>query len=135
MDVPTDCSPYSQDVPSGNQLSVQKSRFSNISAEQAFQIKKAFVGENEDCLLARIYSTHFWEGSKFQYMHHFFCFFLPQMIHYMTVNQEPGIEWSPMPLHMHTSIAQPPPAQDTRDLDLQSCAQPLMSEMTQSRGL
>lgn len=70
----------------------------------------------------------------------FFWFFLPQMIHYMTVNQEPGFEWSPMPLHMHTSIAQPgppppPPAQDTRDLYVQSCAQPLMSEMTQSRGL
>lgn len=39
----------------------------------------------------------------------FFWFFLPQMIHYMTVNQEPGFEWSPMPLHMHTSIAQPAP--------------------------
>lgn len=39
----------------------------------------------------------------------FFWFFLPQMIHYMTVNQEPGFEWSPMPLHMHTSIAQPGP--------------------------
>lgn len=73
----------------------------------------------------------------------FFWFFLPQMIHYMTVNEEPGFEWSPMPLHMHTSIAQPPHpptthppasfAQDTRDL--QSCAQPLMSEMTQSSGL
>lgn len=38
----------------------------------------------------------------------FFEFFLPQMIHYMTVNQELGVEWSPMPLHMHTSIAQSP---------------------------
>lgn len=54
----------------------------------------------------------------------------------MTVNQEPGVEWSPKPLHMHTSTAQaPPPAQDTGDLDAQNCAQPLMSEMTQSSGL
>lgn len=69
----------------------------------------------------------------------FFWFFLPQMIHYMTVNQEPGVEWSPMSLHMHTSTAQPPhptpPAQDTGDLDVQHSAQALMSEMTQSRGL
>lgn len=81
---------------------------SHISAQQAVQIKKAFSGEIEHCLLARICSTHFWEGSKFQYMHNFFWFFLPQMIHYMTVNQEPGVEWSLMPLHMHTSTAQHP---------------------------
>lgn len=43
-----------------------------FSAEQTVRIKKAFVGENEHCLLARIYSTHLWEGSKFQYVHHFF---------------------------------------------------------------
>lgn len=43
------------------------------------------------------------------------------MIHYMTVNQEPGAEWSLKPLHMHTSIAEAPPqAQDTRDLYVQS---------------
>lgn len=43
-----------------------------FSAEQTVRIKKAFVGENEHCLLARIYSTHLWEGSKFQCVHHFF---------------------------------------------------------------
>lgn len=53
-----------------------------------------------------MYSTHFWEGSKSQYRHYFF---LPQMIHYMTADQEPGVQWSPMPLHMHTSIVQLPP--------------------------
>lgn len=68
---------------------------------------------------------------------------MPQMIHYIAADQEPGVDWSPMPLHMHTSTAQlppppsllPPPAQDTRDLYVESWAQPLMSEMTQSRDL
>lgn len=51
------------------------------------------------------------------------------MIHYATVNQEPGVERSPMPLH-----PTPPPAQDTRELSVQSRAEPLMSGMTQSRA-
>lgn len=50
----------------------RKLRHSPFKAQRAIQIKKAFVGENELHLLAWICSTHFWEGSKFQYMHHFF---------------------------------------------------------------
>lgn len=34
---------------------------------------------------------------------------MSQMIHYMTADQEPGVDWSPMPLHMHTSATQLPP--------------------------
>lgn len=68
------------------------------------------LGEKEHCLLARICSTHLWEGSKSQYVHQFFSpwFFMPQMIHYIAADQEPGVDWSPMPLHMHTSTAQLP---------------------------
>lgn len=105
-------------------------------------LKRHLLEENEHCLLARICSTHLWEGSKSQYVHQFFSpwFFMPQMIHYIAADQEPGVDWSPMPLHMHTSTAQlppppTPPVQDTRDLYVESWAQPLMSEMTQSRKL
>lgn len=74
-------------------------------------LKRHLLEENEHCLLARICSTHLWEGSKSQYVHQFFppWFFMPQMIHYIAADQEPGVDWSPMPLHMHTSTAQLPP--------------------------
>ena len=52
--------------------SLEKTGSSHIFAQEAAQIKKALVGENEHCLLAQICSAHFWEGSKFQYMQHFF---------------------------------------------------------------
>lgn len=42
------------------------------AAQQTVQIKKTFARENEHILLAQIYSTHFWEGSKFLCMRLFF---------------------------------------------------------------
>lgn len=77
------------------------------------------VEENGHCLLATI-----GKGSKIQHMLNLFGLLLPQMIHYMTQNKEPGTEWSQKPFHVHASMA-PSPAQDAGDVNVQSNDQPV----------
>lgn len=59
------------------------------------------------------------------------------MIRYMTGNQEPGHEWFLNPLQMRPSSAQRPllPAQDAGERDVQNCGQPLLSGVTQFKGI